>query len=166
MELPASGYFYALATLAMTFAGFSAIVVALRQGTGQPLSPLHVLFTRFFIEAGLLTAFFAMLAPTLALSAIPQAKVWQISSAIILVILVPYLATYPRRRRASAPDGKMPPQAYVTMTPILVGIGALGANMIGWPNVPGPLPLAIAIIILLATTATVFVGSYSSFLRD
>jgi hypothetical protein len=32
MELPGSGYFYALAALSMAFVGFTAIVVVLRQG--------------------------------------------------------------------------------------------------------------------------------------
>jgi hypothetical protein len=35
MELPGSAYLYTLATLAMTFAGFCAIVIVLRQTTGN-----------------------------------------------------------------------------------------------------------------------------------
>jgi len=54
----------------MTFAGFSVIVVALRQIAGKPFSPLQVLFTQLFIELGLLTALIAMLPPTLAICGI------------------------------------------------------------------------------------------------
>ena len=38
MELPGSAYLYTLATLAMTFAGFCAIVIVLRQTTGKDIS--------------------------------------------------------------------------------------------------------------------------------
>jgi hypothetical protein len=53
MELPGSGCFYALAALAMAFAGFTSIVVVLRQGTGKPLSPLHTLFTPSLYRIGI-----------------------------------------------------------------------------------------------------------------
>ena len=82
MELPGSGCFYALAALAMAFAGFTSIVVVLRQGTGKPLSPLHTLFTRVYIELGLMASAFAMLAPVLALFGMREVLIWQISSAI------------------------------------------------------------------------------------
>jgi predicted anti-sigma-YlaC factor YlaD len=91
MELPGSGYFYALAALAMAFVGFTAIVVVLRQGTGKPLAPLHVLFTKLFVELGLMATAFAMLAPTLAICGLSEALVWQVSSIIMLVVLVPWL---------------------------------------------------------------------------
>ena len=67
MELPGAGGFYTLAQLAMAFAGFTAIVVVLRQSAGKPLSPLHVLFTSVYVELGLMATAFAMLAPTLAI---------------------------------------------------------------------------------------------------
>ena len=70
MELPGSGYFFALAALSMAFVGFSAIVVVLRQGTGRALSKLHVLFTKLFVELGLMATAFAMLSPTLAICGI------------------------------------------------------------------------------------------------
>jgi hypothetical protein len=38
MVLPGSAYLYTLATLAMTFAGFCAIVIVSRQTTGRELS--------------------------------------------------------------------------------------------------------------------------------
>jgi hypothetical protein len=46
MELPGSAYLYTLATLAMTFAGFCAIVIVLRQTTGQHISGFHIVLTR------------------------------------------------------------------------------------------------------------------------
>ena len=46
MELPGSAYLYTLATLAMTFAGFCAIVIVLRQTTGRHVSGFHIVLTR------------------------------------------------------------------------------------------------------------------------
>ena len=90
-----SGYFFALAALSMAFVGFSAIVVVLRQGTGKTLSKLHVLFTKLFVELGLMATAFAMLSPTLAICGIAEPLVWQLSSAIVLMTLVPWLIAYP-----------------------------------------------------------------------
>ena len=53
MELPGSAYLYTLATLAMTFAGFCAIVIVLRQTTGKDISSFHVVLTRLYLESAL-----------------------------------------------------------------------------------------------------------------
>ena len=42
MELPGSAYLYTLATLSMTFAGFSAIAIVLRQTIGKVVVSLLV----------------------------------------------------------------------------------------------------------------------------
>ena len=57
-----SAYLYTLATLAMTFAGFCAIVIVLRQ-TGKDLSGFHIVLTRIYLESGLFSAAFCMLPP-------------------------------------------------------------------------------------------------------
>jgi hypothetical protein len=113
MELPGSGYFYALAALSMAFVGFTSIVVVLHQGTGKPLSPFHVLIIKLFIELGLMATAFAMVAPTLAICGISEIFVWRISSVIMLVVLVPWLVTYPIRRKAAAPDQRFPLRGYI-----------------------------------------------------
>jgi hypothetical protein len=75
MELPGSGYFYALAALAMAFVGFTSIVVVVRQGTGKELSKFHILLTKLFVELGLMATAFAMLAPTLSICGISETLV-------------------------------------------------------------------------------------------
>ena len=109
MELPGAGCLYALAALAMAFAGFTSIVVVLRQGTGKPLSPLHVMFTSVYIELGLMASAFAMLAPVLALFGIREILIWQISSAIMIAALVLWLFFFPIRRKVAAPKDRLPP---------------------------------------------------------
>ncbi len=164
MELPGSAFFYAMAGLAMTFSGFTAIVVVLRQGTGGQLSPLHILFTRFFIECGLMVALFGVMPPLLSLSGIAEASVWRVSSLVVLAIAVPYSWYYPKRRRRAAPTEKVPPRFY-----ILLGVGsldfvALAANVVGWPFAPGSFPIAVLMVYLLCAGAFVFLATYSLFL--
>jgi hypothetical protein len=166
MELPGSGYFYALAALAMAFVGFTAIVVVLRQGTGKPLSLLHLLFTHLFVELGLMATAFAMLAPTLAICGIRENFVWRISSAIMLVVLVPWLVTYARRRKAAAPHVNLPLRYWIMTILGMFVVVALCLNLVGSLIHPGPGPLAITTIYVMSYASVAFLGTYSSFLRD
>jgi len=50
MTLTGSDYLLRLSALAVSFVGWSAIVVTLRRALGAELSALHVYFVRFFIE--------------------------------------------------------------------------------------------------------------------
>jgi hypothetical protein len=164
MELPGAGYFYALAALSMAFVGFTSIVVVLHQSTGKPLSPFHILITSLLVELGLMATGFAMLAPTLAICGLRERLVWQISSAIMLAILAPWLVRYPARRKASAPKQKIPPRVYIMTALGAVVVLALCLNLIG-PMDPGPAPLAITTIYVLSFASVAFLGTYSSFLR-
>lgn len=166
MELPGAGYFYALAALAMAFVGFSSIVVVLRQGTGKPLSPFQVLITKLFIELGLMATAFAILAPTLAICGISEILVWQIASAIMLAVLVPWLVTYPIRRKAAAPDQRFPVRGYVMNIIGVLVVTALCLSAIGAPMIPNPAPLALATIFVLSYASVSFFWTYTSFLQD
>jgi hydrogenase-4 membrane subunit HyfE len=166
MELPGSGYFYAMAALAMAFVGFTAIVVVLRQGTGKSLSPIHILFTHLFVELGLMATGFAMLAPTLAICGLPEDLVWRISSAIMLAVLVPWLVLYPFRRLAAAPQQGLPLRWYVMTILGTVSVIALGLNVIGLVIHPGPGPLAITIVYVLSYASVAFLATYSTFVQD
>jgi hypothetical protein len=42
MDLPGAGYFYTLAQVGITFAGFAAILMTLRQMRGASLSKFHL----------------------------------------------------------------------------------------------------------------------------
>jgi hypothetical protein len=166
MELPGSGYFFALAALSMAYVGFTAIVVVLRQGTGKPLSLLHILFTNLFIELGLMATAFAMLAPTLSICGIHEPLVWKLSSVIMLVVLAPWLIAYPFRRWSVAPDVKLPLRWYIMTTVGIAAVAALCLNAAGVLIHPGPGPLAITIVYVLSYASVAFLRTYSSFLRD
>jgi lysylphosphatidylglycerol synthetase-like protein (DUF2156 family) len=165
MELPGSGYFYSLAALSMAFVGFTSIVVVLHQGTGKPLSRFHVLITNLFVELGLMATAFAILAPTLAICGIREIIVWQISSAIMLIILVPWLIAYPFRRKAAAPKQRLPVRWFIMTILGTVIVIALGLNVAGTMINPGPGPLAITTVYVLSYASVAFIGTYSDFLR-
>jgi len=165
MELIGAGYFYALAALSMAFVGFTSVVVVLYQSTGKQLSTFHILLTRLFVELGLMATAFAMLAPTLAVSGFQIDHVWRISSAIMLFTLVPWLISYPFRRRAASPIGGLPLRWYI-MTGLGLGVVTfLVLNMTGWVVNPGPGPLAIATVFVLSYAAVAYIGTYSLFTR-
>lgn len=166
MELPGSAYFYALAALSMAFVGFTSIVVTLHQGTGKPLSPFQVLITKLFIELGLMATAFAMVAPTLAIFGIGEILVWRISSGIMLAVLVPWLVTYPIRRKAAAPDKIFPIRGYVLNTLGTLAVIALCVNVVGSPITPNAAPLAAATVFVLSFASVSFFWTYASFLRD
>jgi hypothetical protein len=166
MDLPAAGYFFALAALSMAFVGFSAIVVVLRQGTGRALSKLHVLFTKLFVELGLMATAFAMLAPTLAICGVQVPLVWRVSSAIMLLTLTPWLIAYPLRRKAAAPKQSLPLRWYIMTATGTVVVVALALNLLAVAFAPGPGPLAVATIFVLSYASVAFIGTYSTFLWD
>lgn len=166
MELPGSAYFYAVAGLSMAFVGFTSIVVVLHQTTGKPLTPFQVLITRLFTELGLMATGFALLSPTLAICGIRESLVWKISSVVMLIVLVPWLVTYPIRRKAAAPDESFPLRGYIMNVIGALAIIALCSNIIGAPLDSGPAPLAFATIFVLAYAGVSFFKTYASFIDD
>jgi hypothetical protein len=83
MVSTASSYLYTLATLSITFVGFSALVIVLRQTLGGDLSRLDLLLTKIFVQLGFIVAGAALLPPLLALLQCPELITWRISSIIV-----------------------------------------------------------------------------------
>ena len=163
MEAPGATYLYALATLAMTFAGFCAIVIVLRQAIGKGLSGFHVVLTSLYLEAGLGTTAFCMLPPLLAWCGVPLLAVWRISSGVIIAAMLLYGWTYPRRRRVKTLD-RLPPRRWL---PIAIGSAAvmlcLLANIVGVPYEPSIGPVAVAATWTLGCGAVIFVLALGDF---
>jgi hypothetical protein len=82
MELPGGPYLYTLAALAMTFVGFTTIVLILRQVLGRELTPFDALLAHIYMELGLLVSIGSMLPSLFAIWGLPQITVWRLSSAI------------------------------------------------------------------------------------
>ena len=166
MELPGSAYLYTLATLAMTFAGFCAIVIVLRQTAGKGISGFHVVLTRLYLESGLFSAAFCMLPPLLALCGLAETTVWRVSSAIIAAVLICFGATYPMRR-AAITGGSLPSTRWMPIVSVsMLVVVALVSNAAGFPYRPTIGPIAVAATWSLGCGATVFVLALNAVWTD
>ncbi len=63
MDLPGASYFYTLAQVGITFSGFAAMLMALRQMRGAGMSKFHLWVAKSYVQSGLVTAINAMLSP-------------------------------------------------------------------------------------------------------
>ena len=166
MELPGSAYLYTLATLAMTFGGFCAIVIVLRQTTGKDISGFHIILTRIYLESGLFSAAFCMLPPLLALCGLSETVVWRVSSAIIVTVLLFYGAIYPMRR-AAITAGPLPRARWIPIVAVsMLVIIALISNAIGFPYRPTIGPIAVAATWTMGCGAVDFVLALNAVWTD
>jgi hypothetical protein len=163
MELPGSAYLYTLAALSMTFAGFCAVVIVIRQTLGRELSGFHVVLMRLYIESGLSAAAFCMLPSLLAVCGFSPAATWRASSAIIAIAMIAYGAAY-RGRRRSMMAGPVPTARWLPIVAVsLLVIVALIGNAAGIPREPAVGPVAVAASWTLACGAVVFILALNAF---
>ena len=107
-----SDYLFRLATLSLSFVGFSSVVVALRSALGGDLSDRHLRLVRLYIEGGLLVTALALVPTLLNILHIPDTVTWPLSSAAAASILTIVLLIQFRRRRTVEP-GRFPPWVIV-----------------------------------------------------
>jgi hypothetical protein len=101
MELPGSGYLYALATISVTFVGFSALLLVFRQTIGGATTRYDSYFIVAFMQVGFVVAGGCLLPPLLALFGLAESTVWRTSSGVAAIPILMFVATVPRRRRAA-----------------------------------------------------------------
>jgi len=100
MELDGSALLYTLATLAVTLAGFAAILLVLRQAAGGSLNAIDRFIAKtivghlFFIMGG------ALVPPMLARFGLPTSWVWKASALGFGLPMLAILLSYNRRRLA------------------------------------------------------------------
>jgi len=99
MEVTGAAYLYTIAVIGITFIGFSAIVMMLRQTSGQPLERFDILIAHIYMEFGLLVSVGALLPPLLSFWGLSVQAVWCLSSAPLGAALLLIGVTYPARRR-------------------------------------------------------------------
>ena len=109
MEVKGAALLYTLSGLMITFAGFSALLLALRQAAGARLSLLDrylaktVMTYVFVLTAG------ALLPALFALYDVQENWIWRGSGAIFGLPMLYLQVTYPRRRRKVVGKGPPPP---------------------------------------------------------
>ena len=117
MESPEISYLYTIALLGISFMGFAAIVMLLREALGGHLGPFDVLFARVYMEGALIVSMGAMLPPLLMFWALSTGAVWRLCSGLVGVPLLGIALSYPARRRATT--GKSTPR-YVRVNTTIV----------------------------------------------
>jgi hypothetical protein len=117
MEFKGETYLYILAGLMITFAGYSALLLALRPAAGARLSLLDrylaktVMTYIFVLTAG------ALLPALFALYGVQEKWIWQGSAALFALPMLSLQVTYPHRRRKVV--GKGPPPAIFAVLVVL-----------------------------------------------
>ena len=165
MELPGATYLYTLATLSVTFVGFSALVILVRQAFGGELSKLEILITRIFIQLGFLVTAGSMLPPLLALFGWPESRIWRVASLVTSIPVFIFAVTYPsRRRRASGvatPIAIWADVIVLTAITIMLFFSAFG---IGVRAGAGPYAGSLTFVLCIAGYA--FLQALNLLLRD
>ena len=128
MEVKGAALLYTLATLSVTFAGFAALLLMLRQSAGAGLSPLDRFLARtivghyFWLSAG------AVFPAVFALYDLPEPVVWKASALLFGLPMLAILLTFQRRRIAAT--GKPAPTRIVV---VFIGFGSLSlVAMLGY----------------------------------
>ncbi len=136
MELPHAVYFYTLAQVGITFAGFATILMALREMRGSGMSKFHLWVAQSYIQSGLVTAIAAMLSPLLYGLGLSETLTWRVASIIIAIPSLLMLFFAPRQWRAKT-DLPVRLRLRVQIALGFVINGALLFNAAGWPLAPG-----------------------------
>ncbi len=88
MELPGSNYLLTLATVSITFVGFSTVAVVFRQVQGAGLSEYEIVLVRMYLVSGLIATVFSLIPPLLGLFGITPSSVWRVSSLALALVMI------------------------------------------------------------------------------
>lgn len=158
-----SDFLLCLATLSLSFAGFSAVVVTLRGALGGEISDRHLRLVRLYIEGGLLVTALALVPTLLNLLHISDSLLWPASSAAAASIFTVLLLSQFRRRRA-VEGGHFPPWVIIIYAISLVVVAGLWLNAAGTPFAPSVGPYAVALTWALCVFGFIFVRTIDIFL--
>lgn len=159
-----SDYLFRLATLSLSFVGFSAIVVTLRGALGGEVADRHLRLVRLYIEGGLLVTALALLPTLLDLLHIPDTVTWPLSSAAAALTFTYVLLIQFRRRRAVEP-GRFPLWVVVIYSVSTVAVAGLWFNVAGIPFPPSVGPYAVVLTWALCIFGFIFVRTIEIFLH-
>lgn len=159
-----SDYLLRLATLSLSFAGFSALVVTIRGALGGQLSDRHLRLVRLYIEGGLLVTALALVPTLLNLLRVPAAVMWPLASAVAASIFSLVLFIQFRRRRSVEP-GRFPFWVVVVYVLSIVAVAGLWLNVAGTPFTPSAGPYAVALTWALCIFGFIFVRTIELFLH-
>jgi hypothetical protein len=132
MEVKGATLLYTLAGLMITFAGFSSLLLILRQAAGARVSLLDRYLAKTVITYIFVLAAAALLPALLALYDIQEKWIWRASGVLFALPMLSLQVTYPLRRRRVVGDG--PPPAIISVFVVLgsaVTLAMLGYILAG-----------------------------------
>jgi len=135
MDLTGADYFYTLAQVGITFSGFSALLIAVRQMRGAGLSDFHNWVSRIYVQSGMVTTTNAMLPPLLFGLGLSETMTWRATSVLIVLSSVFRICRLPGQWR-NVTIRPLDPRVKIHMGLILVLNAALLCNAAGWPFAP------------------------------
>jgi len=165
MELPGSIYLYALATVSITFVGFSAILLIFRQAIGGAMTRYDTYFMLSFIKSGFIVTAGSLLPPVLALYGLSPSAVWRVSSVTMAIAVFMFVVTLPGRRRAASRQ-RIPMYILILLFVQVLIASYLLINGIGGPIEPRAAPYAAAMTGLLFTYGIAYLRALATVLGE
>jgi hypothetical protein len=158
-----SDFILRIAALALSFVGFSAIVVSLRGALGGQLSDQHLRLVRLYIEGGLIVTGLGLVPGLLNLLEVSAPLIWRACSAIAALIFTLLMVTQFRRRKTV--EGHFPLWVIVIFAISVVVVLALWLNAAGFPLQPNVGPYAVALTWTLGVCGFIFLRTIEVFLH-
>lgn len=109
MEIKGAALLYTLATVMVTFAGFSALLYVVRQAAGAKLSLLDRYIARTVMSYIFVLTAGALLPALLALFGVEESWIWRVAGLLFGLPMLSLQISYPFRRRKVV--GSAPPPA-------------------------------------------------------
>ena len=133
MEIAGAGYLYTLATISITYTGFAALTIILRQGVGGRISDFDAFFISSVVVRGFLVATGSLLPLLLALLEISEESIWRLCSFITATMMGVFLLVWWVQRRrvtTSAQQTKFGVISYVGQWVAAIFLFAISTNAI------------------------------------
>jgi hypothetical protein len=131
---------------------------------GGAISKYDSFFTLSFVQTGFIVTAGSMLPQLLALFEWSHAAVWRVSSTVMAIIVLSFIATFPVRRRA-ATGARAPLYVDVLLAFQVLIAMSLISNAIGKPLEPGAALYASAMAAFLLTSGIAYLFALSVTLR-
>lgn len=161
----ANTYLLALAALAVSFVGFSSLIITLRRSIGSELSHLDEFVMRTFIQLGFMVAAGGLLPPLLSLSLLAARHIWRIVSLALSVPTLIFAITYPWRRKRVC-HKQTPARIWNDVAVLCTASGLLMLNASGLCFAPGPLAYAGSLTLILCLSGWAFMRALQLLLGD
>lgn len=163
--MTANTYLLALAALAVSFVGFSSLIITLRRSIGSELSHLDEFVMRTFIQLGFLVAAGGLLPPLLSLSMLAARQIWRIASLALSVPVLFFAITYPYRRQRVC-HNRTPTRVWNDVAVVSAASVLLMLNASGLLFAPGPLAYAASLTLILCLSGWAFMRALQLLLGD